>query len=216
LKAFRFLIIICLFFSCRKAESIQELQTKEPEKNIGELSFVPIENVRDKKIRSDSSYKVEILYNGMDNFLGGKKNPKVNFQSEWLPEEQVQVIEEGLLFANRILIAKDKVHYLKNDVVRKSKNLPLLSDNRERMNPERDFSNCQVKIKYQGISCNDADFNNVKIQYKNGDVEIDSILNAVFFEHDLDLNGNPEQYVMGSRNCSQELVLLRITEKPSR
>jgi hypothetical protein len=33
-----------------------------------------------------------------------------------------------------------------------------------------------------------------------------------FFEFDLDNNGIKEQYLLGTRNCSQEVVLLRIND----
>jgi hypothetical protein len=65
-------------------------------------------------------------------------------------------------------------------------------------------------MKYVGVSCNDADFNKVRLTFSSGELVVDSLINAIFFEDDLDNDSQPEQYLMGMRNCSQELAILRI------
>ncbi len=45
--------------------------------------------------------------------------------------------------------------------------------------------------------------------FPKGEIIIDSLINASFFEYDLDADGLKEQYLFGYRNCSQEMVILR-------
>lgn len=74
------------------------------------------------------------------------------------------------------------------------------------------FSQGKLKFTNQGYSCNDSEYFTVKLFFKKGTITFKKLINATFFEYDLDKNGINEQYLIGSRNCTQELVLLRINE----
>ena len=74
------------------------------------------------------------------------------------------------------------------------------------------MKNWKLKLTNHGYSCNDSEYFNVKLFFKKGTITLKKLINATFFEYDLDKNGINEQYLIGSRNCTQELVLLRINE----
>ena len=65
---------------------------------------------------------------------------------------------------------------------------------------------------YQNSSCMDADLVTINLTYDNGFININNILMPSFFEYDLDKDGINEQYILGVRNCTQELILLRIND----
>ena len=168
-------------------------------------------DVSDRNIKNSSDRKVDLLFNGVDNHLGGQRNPKVNFHTECMFCEPVQKFRNGLLFAKRLLITSDEIKYYKTDFnIPDSSNLIKLVTPRERNNPRFSFEGGKGRIKYLGISCNDADFNKTKLSFETGDVVVDSIINVSFFEYDLNSDGQKEQYLLGSRSCSQELVILRV------
>lgn len=176
------------------------------------LTFSFVTNFRHQNISNKSDRQIDLLFNSIDNYLGGQSNQKVHFQTECLPCEPVQEYLGGLLFAKRLLITKDQIKYFKNDfdIPDSLNRIKFNSDDRERTNPKFQFTDGKGTIKYIGISCNDADFNKVQLTYSTGEILIDSLINASFFEYDLDTDGQKEQYLLGSRSCSQEFVLLRI------
>ena len=180
------------------------------------LTFSFVTNFRHQNISNKSDRQIDLLFNSIDKYLGGQSNNKVHFQTECLPCEPIQEYLGGLLFAKRLLITKDQIKYFKNDfdIPDSLNRIKFNSDDRERTNPKFQFTDGKGTIKYIGISCNDADFNKVQLTYSTGEIVIDSLINASFFEYDLDTDGQKEQFLLGSRSCSQEFVLLRI-RKPN-
>lgn len=176
------------------------------------LIFSFVSNFSHQSISNKSDRQIDMLFNSIDKYLGGQPNPKVHFQTECLPCEPIQEYMGGLLFAKRLLITKDQIKYYKNnfDIPDSLNRIKFNSDYRERTNPKFQFTDGNGSIKYLGVSCNDADFNKVRLSYSTGEIVIDSLINASFFEYDLNLDGQKEQYVLGSRSCSQELVIFRI------
>ncbi|HNU15247.1 MAG TPA: hypothetical protein PKI55_12390 [Chitinophagaceae bacterium] len=166
----------------------------------------------DKNIINKSDRNVDLLFNGIDNYFGGKENSTVRFRTECMGCLSIQAYQGGLLFGKRLFITADNIKYYNNniDIPDSINRVNLFSDGRERTNPKFNFKDGNVNIKYIGISCNDADFNRVRLTFPSGDIIIDSLINASFFEYDLDADGQKEQYLLGLRNCSQELAILRI------
>ena len=169
-------------------------------------------NFSNPNISNKSDREIDLLFNGVNNYLGGQRNPKVDFYTECLQCEQVQKRNGGLLFAKHLLIMPDQIKYYKNFIpTNDSINLvKFKTPDEKNKNLKFQFSDGNASIKYLGISCDDADFNKVRITYPTGEIIIDSLINASFFEYDLNMNGVKEQYLFGTRTCSQEFVLLRI------
>lgn len=163
-------------------------------------------------IINKSDRKVDLLFNGIDKYLGGHENSTVRFRTECMGCLSIQEYQGGLLFGKRLFISPDNIKYFKGniDIPDSIGRIHFYTDDRERTNPKFQFSDGKGSIKYIGISCNDADFNNVRLTYPTGEIVIDSMINASFFEYDLNKDGQMEQYLLGSRNCSQELAILRI------
>ena len=180
------------------------------------LTFSFVTNFSHQNISNKSDRQIDLLFNGIDNYLGGQANHKVHFQTECLPCESIQEYMGGLLFAKRLLITSDQIKYYKNDfdIPDSLNRIKFNTDDRESTNPKFQFSDGQGGIKYIGVSCNDTDFNKVRLKYPTGEILIDSLINASFFEYDLNTDGQKEQYLLGSRSCSQEFVILRI-RKPN-
>lgn len=176
------------------------------------INYPYINNFSDRNIVNNSDRQIDLLYNSINHYLGGQRNYQVTFHTECLPCEPIQVFEGGLLFAKQLLITSDQIKYYKKefDIADTLNNISSLSDNGERRNPKFKFSDGSGHIKYTGVSCNDADYNKVKLKYPSGEIVVDSIINATFFEYDLNTDGTKEQYLLGARSCNQEFVLLRI------
>ncbi|MBP6303859.1 MAG: hypothetical protein KA501_10790 [Bacteroidia bacterium] len=176
------------------------------------LTFSFETNFSHPNISNNSDRQVDLLFNGVDNYLGGHLNPKVDFKTEGLPYEPIQEFLGGLLFAKRFLILSDQIKFHKKDfnINDSLKRIKPYMDDRGKKNPQHRFSDGKAHIKNIGVSCNDADFNKVRLSYSTGEIIIDSMINASFFEYDLNLDGQMEQYLLGARSCSRELVLLRI------
>jgi hypothetical protein len=176
------------------------------------LTFSFVMNFSHQNISNKSDRQIDLLFNGIGNYLGGQRNDAVQFRTECLPCEPIQAYMGGLLFAKQLLITPAQIKYFKNDfdIPDSLNRIKFNTDGRERKNPRFLFKDGKGSIKYIGISCNDADFNKVQLTYPTGEIVIDSLINASFFEYDLNMNGQKEQYLLGSRSCNQEFVLLRI------
>ncbi|MGB3007473.1 MAG: hypothetical protein WBC06_13240 [Chitinophagaceae bacterium] len=168
-------------------------------------------NFVDRNIINKSDRKVDLLFNGVEGYLGGHSISTVGFRTECMGCESIQEFKGGLLFGKRLLITAENIKYYKNnfDIPDSINRINIFSDGRERTNPKFNFRDGKGSIKYIGISCNDADFNKVRLTFPRGEIIIDSLINASFFEYDLDVDGQKEQYLFGYRNCNQEMVILR-------
>ncbi len=222
MKHFIYILLVLLVASCDNKTTTKSDSSVTDKPKIDSLAtdsiltFSFVTNFRHQNISNKSDRQIDLLFNSIDKYLGGQSNHKVHFQTECLPCEPIQECLGGLLFAKRLLITKDQIKYFKNDfdIPDSLNRIKFNSDDRERTNPKFQFTDGKGTIKYIGISCNDADFNKVQLTYSTGEIVIDSLINASFFEYDLDTDGQKEQYLLGSRSCSQEFVLLRI-RKPN-
>jgi hypothetical protein len=222
LKHIIFILLVLLVTSCdNRTKTVSDNSVIDKPKTDSSatdsiLTFSFVTNFSHQNISNKSDKQIDLLFNGIDNYLGGQSHHKVHFHTECLPCEPIQEYLGGLLFAKRLLIMTDQIKYFKNDfdIPDSLNRIKFNSDHRERTNPKFQFTDGKGSIKYLGISCNDADFNKVLLTYSTGEIIIDSLINASFFEYDLNTDGQKEQYLLGSRSCSQEFVLLRI-RKPN-
>jgi hypothetical protein len=169
-------------------------------------------DISDINIKNNSDRQVDILFNGVDNFLGGHKNRNVIFSTECMICEPIQKYQNGLLFAKRLLFKSNEAKYYPNgfDLPDSIDVVKCISYYGERKKTNFKFEGGIGTMSYLGISCDDANFDKVQLNYKAGTLVVDSIINAIFFEYDLDNDGAKEQYLYGTRNCTRELVFLRI------
>jgi hypothetical protein len=220
LKHYFYILLTLLFASCdnkttTNSESSVSDQQKTDSLTIDSiLTFSFVTNFSHQNISNKSDRQIDLLFNNINNYLGGQTNYKVHFQTECLRCEPIQEFMGGLLFAKRLLITKDQIKYYKTDfdIPDSLNRIEFNSDHRERINPKFKFTDGRGSIKYVGVSCNDADYNKVRLSYSTGEVEIDSLINASFFEYDLDKDSQKEQYLIGTRSCSQEFIILRINK----
>ena len=173
-----------------------------------------IRKINDASISNNTEKTIDILFNGADNYLGGHRNAKMNFATECMVCEPIQVYKQGFLFGKRLYITKDSVIIYQSDRdISDTAGLIKMKGYYGESKPKKyQFSSGSLTMKYQGQSCNDADFALVKLSYDKGAISFDKLINASFFEYDINKNGINEQYLLGTRNCSQELVLLRIND----
>ena len=212
------ILIMAFFASCNnsthEAASTSGTDSTKLISHDSAFSLSISKNIFDSSILNTTDRTVDILFNGVENYSGGRQNPKMNFATECMVCEQVQAYGHGFLFGKRLFITTDSITIYKND-----RNVPDTTDivkmtgyYGERKIKQYQFSQGNLTMKYQGQSCNDADFVSVNLSYPKGSIKINKLINASFFEFDLDNNGVKEQYLLGTRNCSQEVVLLRIND----
>lgn len=218
MKHLIYILAFVLFYSCNGKTNKENVISLTDKPKLTEASVDSVFTFRyqinftDKNINNKSDRKVDLLFNGIDNYFGGHESSIVHFRSESIANLPMQEFNGGLLFGKRLLITTDSIMFYKTnfDIPDSVNRIKLFSDGRERTNPKFNFHDGIGSIKYTGISCNDADFNKVRLKFSSGDIIVDSLINASFFEYDLDADGQKEQYLLGVRNCSQELALLRI------
>lgn len=218
MKHLIYILAFVLFYSCNGKTNKEKVISFTDKPKLTEASVDSVFTFRyqidftDKNINNKSDRKVDLLYNGIDNYFGGHESSIVRFRTEFMANLPMQEFNGGLLFGKRLLITADSIRFYKTnfDIPDSVNRINLFSDGRERTNPKFNFHGGTGSIKYTGISCNDADFNKVRLKFSSGDIIVDSLINASFFEYDLDADGQKEQYLLGVRNCSQELALLRI------
>lgn len=211
-------VYILLILTCFGCGARTNNQTKNGNTTVDSsvtdsiLNFSIQYDIKDPNIENTSGKQIDLLFNGIDNFLGGSKNQDIIFRTECMFCETVQKYRNGLLFARRLLITSTGIKYKKSDFVSTGKPDPIKEYKYSPDYPRLNFSfeDGNGSIEFLHKSCNDSDFNVVILNYDNGFIKIKNILNAAFFEYDLDIDGKKEQYLLGSRNCSQELVILRI------
>lgn len=218
MKYLIYILALVIFYSCNGKTSKEKkpLLTDQPKANQefvdSVFTFQYQTGFTDKNIINKSDRKVDMLFNGIKNYFGGHESSIVRFRSECMGCLTVQEFNGGLLFGKRLLITTDNIKYYKTnfDIPDSINRIKLFSDKRERTNPKFNFQDGNGNITYTGISCNDADFNKVRLTFPSGVIIVDSLINAAFFEYDLNADGQKEQYLLGLRNCSQELAILRI------
>lgn len=173
-----------------------------------------IREINDSSITNNTDKTIDILFNGINNYLGGHKNPKLNFATECMMCEPVQVYQQGFLFGKKLYVTKDTVIiYEKDRNISDTTGLIKMKNYYGERRPKKyKLSNSSLMMKFQGQSCTDADFVSVSLCYGKDTINFNKLINASLFEYDLNNDGIEEQYLLGSRNCSQELVLLRVND----
>lgn len=163
-------------------------------------------------IYNTTNRKIDLIYNGVNNYLGGQKNLKIYFRTECMSCEPVQEYADGILFSKRLLITNQKLKYFKTDFLIPDSLRRLTVHSQRDVKPDLRFRLTEGigTIQHEGMSCNDANYKKVSLSYPDGNIIIDSLINATVFDCDIDKDGKEEQYLIGSRNCSQELVIIRI------
>lgn len=171
-------------------------------------------DVKGSNIRNSTSRRVDLLMNSVEGYLGGHFCPNIRLPTECLACENFTPTRGGLVFADRLLFGPDSArHPPSGDWDTKgSRPLPRFQVTKRR-SQKKSFPGKVVTFRYTGPSCDDADLVNVEIRYPDGAVRLDSVLDPSFFEYDLDADSEPEQFVFGSRDCSQEMVLFRIARR---
>lgn len=217
MKLLQLLILTLLLISCNNqtqkpivvSRTEEDLQASNQDSSI---TAEIIKNVRDTSINNSTNRTIDILFNGVDDYLGGHRDPKMNYATECMICEPVQVYKQGFLFGKRLYFTKDSVILYQNnrDISDTAGIIKRKSYYGERKAKKYQFSNGSLTMKYQGQSCNDAEFVSINLSYDKGTIKFSKLINASFFEYDLDNDGTNEQYLLGTRNCSQELVLLRV------
>ncbi len=209
-----FVALVAIAVACKRGKVKAIYNNPETKTVVSDtaLYFIYENDIRLPSVKNRSDMQIDLLYNGVEGFLGGQWNNKVNFKTECLSCEGVVEFNGGLVFAKRLLITADTIKFYKEDlsIVKDSKYLKIKGYEGKRKNLHFNLSNARASLHYGGVSCNDANFYGVQLHFKNGDIAIDSLINAGIFEYDLDSDGQEEQYLIGVRNCSQELVILRI------
>jgi hypothetical protein len=142
LKHIIFILLVLLVTSCdNRTKTVSDNSVIDKPKTDTSatdsiLTFSFVTNFSHQHISNKTDRQIDLLFNGIDNYLGGQSNHKVHFQTECLPFEPIQEYLGGLLFAKRLLITTDQIKYFKNDfVIPDSLNrIKFNSDDRERTN----------------------------------------------------------------------------------
>lgn len=172
-------------------------------------------DVHSNKIKNTTTKKVDILLNNSRDLLDINNNKllPINFNKDYVFSSSIQIFSNDLLFENQLLISNDKIKYLKKPVV--------LDDQKETLNKfllqgekEINFKLKEVKsvLKVQSQSCMDADWVKVSLKFEKGSIDFEKLINPCVFNFDSDRDGKNEIYIIGIRNCSQEMYILRIRD----
>jgi len=221
MRTYIYILIVFLLVTCNNHKSKPiDIPNKKVAKQVDSiLTFSYTLNIHDSNIINTSDRRIDLLYNGVEGFLNGKEVRGVRFHYEWIVVAPIQKYKNGLLFIKRLFITPNKIIFYKKDL-----NIGDSVDWIKDINYYRiekkiikfRFEGGNGIIRYVSQSCNDADFTNVQLYYNKGIIEIKNIINVTFFEYDLDNDGQNEQYLLGRRSCSQELVILRIIKTNSK
>ena len=208
--------ISLLFIACNHNTHIvsDRLNSEKTKYTSKDSICLSVNNIKDTSIINTTNRTIDVLFNSMNNFLGTRRNFKSYFSTECMICESVQLYKNGFVFGKRLYVSKDStILFAKNINVSDSLNIiKKIVYNSEGNNKKNQFSNGSLKMDYQNSSCMDADLVTINLTYDNGFININNILMPSFFEYDLDKDGINEQYILGVRNCTQELILLRIND----
>ena len=156
--------------------------------------------------------KIIVLYNSVDGFLPKSDTNALHFSTECMGCEPVQLYKDHLVFAHQMEVFPDRTTFHKKELtsIDSSGYIKRVSGYGNEKSVSFSFSDGKGSIKHIRQSCNDAELKEVVLIYRDGEVKINNVLNASFFEYDLNKDGRPEQFIFASRNCSQELAIIQI------
>jgi hypothetical protein len=217
LKITLFFIFILAITGCRPGNTdTKNLTTKssQPAPVPGIKNKFPVFDERlagsDSNIINNSGKRITVLYNSIADFPG-PKDSMIYFMTECMQCEPVQTFNDHLVFASQLEIFFDKTIYRDKKLV-----LPAASKfihqlgSYERRTKKFEFQSGRGELRFTEPFCMNADTYKLVLHYQSGDITIDNIFDARFFEYDLDKSGVTEQYILSSRNCSQELTVFKI------
>lgn len=170
-------------------------------------------DVSGPSIHNSTSRRVDLLMNSVQGYLGGHFCRNIRLPTECMECEPFQPTGGGFVYARYFEFGPDSARYSAGGARIDSGSKPFPRFQVTKKLQKKSFPRKVVTFRYAGPSCDDADLVNVEIRYPDGTIRLDSVLNPSFFEHDLDADSEPEQFVFGSRDCSQEMVLFRITRR---
>lgn len=204
-----FLLIILI--SCKQIEEKKEKSSKAIIDSVKIFKYKL--NVTDSSIINNSNKEVDILINGSRNYLQGKYLD-LKFNCDYIISQPIEEYNGHLIFANQLLITQNQIIFYQEsiDKSKSSNKIESKSCYNQKLSSFK-YSNGEGIIEFEKVSCNDTDLNNVILNYGNGSVKIKNMINARFFEYDIDKDGINEEYLLGVRNCSQEIVILRIRNR---
>lgn len=172
-------------------------------------------DVSGPSVHNSTSRRVDLLMNSVQGYLGGHFCRNIRLPTDCMECEPFQPARGGFAYARYFEFGPDSARYSAGGARIESGSKPLPRFQVAKKLQKMSFPGKVVTFRYAGPSCDDADLVNVEIRYPDGSVGIDSVLNPSFFEYDLDADSEQEQFVFGSRNCSQEMVLFRIGKRPA-
>ncbi|HET6995024.1 MAG TPA: hypothetical protein VFI06_08580 [Chitinophagaceae bacterium] len=212
-----FLIFLLALSGCHSGISDEKKSNPDPLQPVPETgpnNKFPVFEGRpvgpDSNIINASSKKIAVLYNSVADFPG-PKDSLIHFMTECMQCEPVQAFKDHLVFAKQLEVFIDKTiyHDTKLDVPVGSRFIHQLASY-ERKTKKFEFQAGKGELRFTEPFCMNADTYKLILHYKSGDIIINNIFDARFFEYDLDKNGVTEQYILSSRNCSQELTVFKI------
>ena len=210
-----FTFIIILIYSCEKNPDKDIVII--PNKLQHSIKDTVIEfklNIQDTSIINTSNKEIDVLLNSSKKYLSGTNIEILHFQTECLKCSSIEKFGENILFAKQLLISEDRINYYSKPIKTSGKLELIRSKSLTEHKTEKfKFKEGNGLIKFEKVSCNDTDLAEIQLNYKVGNIIIKNFINATFFEYDLDKNGINEQYLLGTRNCSQEIIILRILNK---
>jgi hypothetical protein len=109
--------IALLTFCGKKTQEEKDLTTGKPKPPAvatdSILTFAYQLDIQDSAILNTSVKQVDLLFNSVDGFLGGKKNRTFYFPTECLNCEPVQKYKNGLLFGQSLFFTSDSIVFYK-------------------------------------------------------------------------------------------------------
>jgi hypothetical protein len=219
MKLYLCFLILLIFSGCKNETEIKSeikivelLPNKQQKTNKIQIYKYNL-NIKDSLITNNSKKEIDVLINGVGKFLGGK-NLNLGIHSECIGCEPVEEFNGNLVFAKQLFISKDEITFYPNEINNSTKKIRIKTQTCDSEKTNKfNFIGGNAKIKFAKVSCNDSNLNDVMLDYGKENITIKSMINATFFEYDIDKNGRNEQYLIGTRNCSQEIVILRIRDK---
>jgi hypothetical protein len=108
-------LALALLYSCsdnndKKKEPLSADHPKSSQSAIDSVfNFQYQTDFTDKNIINRSDRKVDLLFNGIQNYFGGQQISIVRFRTECMDCLPIQEYRGGLLFGKRLLITPDKI-----------------------------------------------------------------------------------------------------------
>ena len=208
MRIISFLTLLMILISCKQKKENKDLNSKLIIDSAKVFKYKL--NIKDSSIINKSNKEIDVLINGSRNYLEGKYLG-LKFGCDYIVGQLIEEYNGNIIFANRLLITENQIKFYQKSIDKSNslKKIESKSCYGEKSNVFK-FKNGTGKIEFVKVSCNDTNLNNVILNYGKASITIKNMINARFFEYDIDKDGINEEYLLGVRNCSQEIVILRI------